>query len=268
MDRRKFLGLLNTSAVGGLISGCVASTPVASDETGPTSSDEGSGDLRGAEYGVPPNICEQPIRPDSGIYAITDPAFATDWQDRDIGIEYRHHPDAPRLAANQTVIGVTWANRARAYPITVLLQHEVVNDTAGQPIVVTYCPICRSGMVALRVLRDEPTTFAVSGQLWIPERVYATTSEESGRTFGASYTGGEEVDIRPGANLVLYDAATRSYWSQILAHAICGPLAGKDLSIRPSTVANWADWREAHPETEVLLPPPHSTTIELGTVLG
>lgn len=76
------------------------------------------------------------------------------------------------------------------------------------------------------------------------------------------------MSIKSTGNLVLYDAATHSSWSRILAHAICGPLGDTDLSIRPSTVATWADWRERHPDTEVLLPPPHSRTVEPGPVLG
>jgi hypothetical protein len=63
-----------------------------------------------------------------------------------------------------------------------------------------------------------------------------------------------------GGNLVMYDEATRSYWSQILGEAICGPKTGERLSIVPSTVATWGDWQADNPDTEVLLPPPHSET--------
>jgi hypothetical protein len=60
----------------------------------------------------------------------------------------------------------------------------------------------------------------------------------------------------------MYDRATGSYWSQILVEAICGPKRGTAVSIRPSTVATWGEWRAAPPGTDVLFPPPHSTTAE------
>jgi hypothetical protein len=59
----------------------------------------------------------------------------------------------------------------------------------------------------------------------------------------------------------MVDAATGSYWSQLLAQAICGPRTGDELAIRPSTVATWKAWRARRPSTEVLLPPPHSGTV-------
>ncbi len=74
---------------------------------------------------------------------------------------------------------------ARAYPLSVLWHHEIVNDTHGGPLVVTYCSICRSGLVADRRVRDEPTTFRVSGQLWRPPDRAISASEQAGRTFGA-----------------------------------------------------------------------------------
>ncbi|MDZ7701129.1 MAG: DUF3179 domain-containing (seleno)protein [Halobacteriales archaeon] len=96
----------------------------------------------------------------------------------------------------------------------------------------TYCPLCRTGLAAERTVRGEPTTFGVSGLLYRD-------------------------------NLVMYDEATSSLWSQVRAQAIRGPMAGTDLSLLPSTLTTWGDWRAAHPETVVLLPPPIS-----GTVLG
>lgn len=75
--------------------------------------------------------------------------------------------------------------------------------------------------------------------------------------FGVA-TDGSRTGVRNSGNLVLYDAATGSYWSQILVRAICGPRRGDDLEIAPSTVATWGEWRRERPETDVLLPPPRS----------
>ncbi|MFB6218144.1 MAG: DUF3179 domain-containing protein, partial [Halobacteriaceae archaeon] len=99
---------------------------------------------------------------------------------------------------------------------------EVVNDeVAGRPIAVTYCPLCRSGLVFSRRVRGETLTFGVSGKL---------------------------LD----ANLVLYDRQTETYWSQLRGEAIVGPLVPTELAVLPSTLTTWAEWRRAHPDTRVL----------------
>lgn len=172
--------------------------------------------------------------PRDGIPAITDPAFAADWSEVEIEM-----PDSnprgsnvyrPRLARDDHVVGVEFGGQARAYPLSVLSWHEVVNDRLDGPLLVTYCPICRSGMVADRLVRGQETQFGVSGLL----------HEE---------------------NLVLYDALTDSLWSQIEGRAIEGPMRGTSLSLHPSTLTTWSAWQEHHPETEVLLPPPLSNTV-------
>jgi hypothetical protein len=123
-------------------------------------------------------------------------------------------------------------------------------------------------MVASRRVGGEATRFAVTGQLWRPEWLLERASEDQGRTFGATYSGGEERSVRHNGNLVMYDAATRSYWSQILARGVCGPHTGTELEIRPSSVTTWGEFRDRHPDGEVLLPPLHSGTIEPGEILG
>lgn len=56
----------------------------------------------------------------------------------------------------------------------------------------------------------------------------------------------------------MYDGATRSFWNQGIGRTICGPMAGTGLDVVPSTLASRGDWRDEYPDTEVLLPPPHS----------
>lgn len=170
------------------------------------------------------------------VPAITEPEFADDWSDLEVeinrdGITEEFQFDlTPRLDPDERVIGVERAGEARAYPVAVLDWHEIVNDRLGGPLLVTYCPLCGSAVVAHRVAGGEPTTFGVSGLL---------------------------LD----SNLVLYDEATRSLWSQLRAQAIRGPLTGERLSLLPSTLTTWAAWQEAHPDTRVLLPPPRSGTV-------
>ena len=162
--------------------------------------------------------------PKDGIPAITEPAFASQWEGN--------------LAEDQTftlndgddVIGVTRDGSARAYPLRILNWHEVVNDDFGGPLLVTFCPLCGSAINAVRKVNGEETTFGVSGFLFRND-------------------------------LVMYDQATDSLWSQIMATAIQGELTGDTLQITPSTTTTWGEWRDAHPDTEVLLPPPKSGTI-------
>ena len=85
-------------------------------------------------------------------------------------------------------------------------------------------------------------------------------AEKDDRVFGARASGGEELSMRRSGNLVMQDDATGSYWSQILAQAICGPRAGEFLRVVPSTVTTWGAFRERE-GAEVLLPPPHSGTV-------
>lgn len=291
MHRRTFLGAVGAS---GLLAGCLSSprgddrgsvepetreaetdppptagpTPTSGNTPTPTpeQSDVDTAETRLARHGVPATICETSIKADPGIYAVLEPAFAADWSAHDIAPAYRHGT-SDGLVDEQTVIALTADGLARAYPLTVLHTHEVVNDRIGGPVLVTFCPLCRSGMVAARRLDGGETSFAVTGQLWMPERVFERASEEAGRTFGVTYSGGEEVSVRHNGNLVMYDAATRSYWSQMLARGICGPHTGTELDIRPSSVTTWSAFRERHPDGEVLLPPPHSGTVEPGETL-
>lgn len=142
------------------------------------------------------------------------------------------------LVPGDRVIGVSLGGQARAYPISVMNWHEVVNDTlGGQPIAVTYSPLCDASVVFDRrlpravVAPDTTLLFSFSGLLY-------------------------------NSNLVMYDRRAghrgESLWSQLQARAVAGPAAaeGRRLRIVPGTVARWADWRKRHPETTVPDPEP------------
>lgn len=168
------------------------------------------------------------------IAAIDDPAFAAEW-DRSVPIrdEFGTRTVTLSLAEFDPVLGVALGGDARAYPLRVLAWHEVVNDRfadAEGPVLVTYCPLCGSGVVTRRVVDGTHTTFGVSGLLYRD-------------------------------NLVLYDGATGSLWSQLLATAVRGPATGTRLELLPTTLSTWGEWRTRHPDTRVLLPPPYSGTV-------
>ncbi len=111
---------------------------------------------------------------------------------------------------------------AHAYPVVILDRHEIVNGYIGDlPIAVTWCPLCGSGLVYRRQFGDELQLFRVSGFLH-------------------------------NSDLVMFDEATRSLWGQISGEAIAGPLTGTQLEAVQATITEWAQWREAHPDTLVL----------------
>ncbi|ELZ96530.1 hypothetical protein C440_05263 [Haloferax mucosum ATCC BAA-1512] len=255
MDRRVFLGLL-TGATASL-AGCTAGNirPPIAGFPAPENPDPV------VQHGFPGTVCGDPPNPFVGIEAILEPAVARDWEGRTVAEKYRFgYEVGPGLADDGYVIGVERGGDARAYALSILWWHEVVNDTLGDdPVLVTYCPICQSGMVAERRVDGETAKFRVSGHLWQPPEIYGFASVQEGRAFGASATSGE-ADVRNSGNLVLYDDATGSYWSQLLAKAICGPQSGERMRILPSTVTTWGNWRAAHPETDAILPPPWSET--------
>jgi hypothetical protein len=225
MRRRKLLaGLGAVVATAGCVSGYRGDRRSTGDG-GPEESDIET--LTLAEQGNPPTICEEELKPE-GIRAIDDPSFGTpaEWPDDPEG--YRS------LTDDMTVIGLTNDGAARAYPLTILNVHEVVNDTFDRPVVVTYCPICRSGMVADRHVDGEVAVFDVSGLLWVPPRIYTAAAEAEGRVFSD-----REEGVGNNGNLVMYDELTDSLWSQILGKAVQGPKTGEALTLRPSTMTSW-----------------------------
>lgn len=185
-----------------------------------------------AQRGRPTDICTLD-RKQLGIEAIVTPTFDADWT----GYDTANY--GGELDATEMVVGLEHDGQARAYPVRVLWEHEVVNDTFGDPIVVTFCSLCSSGMVAERTVDDRTVVFGVSGQLWTPPGAETAASREDGRIFGAGLNDRKSTPVPDrDRNLVMYDSPTGSYWSQLLATAICGPHRGARLPIVPSTVAS------------------------------
>lgn len=231
MQRRRFLAAI---AGGAGLSGCVAAAPSVEPDGTP------DGDRSIAEHGFPPTICKEGVPDQAGVRGISEPATAADWGGIDVPDDYVARY-ATRLTAESSVIGVTAEDRARAHPLRILYRLEVVNDAFGGPLLVTFCPLCNSGMVARRVVDGAPTTFWLSGLLWNPPGLAAARSENEERIVGASRADPDDAVRRTG-NLVMVDERTGSYWSQFLAQAICGPARGTDLAVRPARTTTWGEW--------------------------
>lgn len=127
--------------------------------------------------------------------------------------------------ADQRVMGVAVDGETKAYPIEVLNYHEIVNDEiGGEPVAVTYCPLCASGVAFDRRVEGNVLEFRVSGRLY-------------------------------KNNLVMQDTRTGSLWSQIEGRSIRGDYEGIELDVVPTTMTTMDIWREQHPNTTVLKPP-------------
>ncbi len=131
--------------------------------------------------------------------------------------------DVTFLEPQEPVIAVEVGGVAKAYPIRILMWHEIVNDDFdGTPVVVTYCPLCNTGIAYLRPTIDgEVLDFGTSGKLY-------------------------------NSNLVMYDRQTDSYWPQAIGQAVAGPLTGTELEFVPARILSWGDWSEAYPDGLVL----------------
>jgi hypothetical protein len=126
------------------------------------------------------------------------------------------------LSDREPVLVVEEAGRARAYPIQILVWHEIVNDElAGRPIAVTYCPLCNSSVVFDRRVEGRALTFGTTGNL-------------------------------RRSDLVMWDRQTESWWQQLSADAVVGELTGTKLEVLPSQTLAWSAFKRRYPEGDVL----------------
>jgi hypothetical protein len=111
----------------------------------------------------------------------------------------------------------------RAYPLAIMTQHEIVNDVVGgEPVVVTYCPLCNSGLAFERTVDGEVLDFGTSGRLF-------------------------------QANLVMYDRQTKTLWTQFTGRAVVGEdFVGTELERIPTSLLGWQEFKEAAADGVVL----------------
>lgn len=124
----------------------------------------------------------------------------------------------------EPVVAIEIDGDARAYPVQVMIWHEIVNDTVGGvPVSVTYCPLCNSAVSYRREIRGVETTFGTSGRLF-------------------------------ASALVMYDRATETLWTHFDGKGVVGLLAGEQLEIIASPLMSWNEFRSAYPTGLVLDP--------------
>jgi hypothetical protein len=136
---------------------------------------------------------------------------------------WAHHPTLEWLTAESPVILLEVNGEARAYPLAVLLQHHIVNDSIqGIPIAVTYCALCNTALVYSRRVGDAILRFGDAGSI-----------RHSG--------------------LIMWDDRTESWWQQFTGKAIVGEYSGTMLQILPSRIVSYALFREHYPQGNVLI---------------
>ncbi len=168
-----------------------------------------SGDFDLSKHGVPLEQIMWGGPGKDGIPAILKPRFV-------------HARQATFLKSEDRILGIAQERKAKAYSIKILNWHEIVNDTlGGKPILVTFCPLCGTGIGFIPHVKGRNLTFGVSGLLY-------------------------------QSDLVMYDHQSESLWSQISMEAIAGPMTGAKLKHVFLEHTTWGEWQRTHPHTLVL----------------
>ena len=135
--------------------------------------------------------------PRDGIPPIDDPQFQPAAADR-------------TLSAREPVVSIEINGDARAYPLRILIWHEIVNDiVGGKPVTVTYCPLCNAAIVFDRMVDGEAKDFGTTGLL-------------------------------RNSDLIMYDRQTESWWQQFTGKAIAGSQVGSSLKFLPARLESCA----------------------------
>lgn len=151
--------------------------------------------------------------PKDGIPAIDEPTFepvsaAAEW-----------------LSDRDPVIVFAEADDVRAYPLAILIWHEIVNDAVGgRPVAVTFCPLCNASIVFDREFSGQVLDFGTTGKL-------------------------------RNSDLIMYDRQTETWWQQFTGQGIVGQFAGEQLDFLTSQVISFADFSAEFPDGQVLARP-------------
>lgn len=124
----------------------------------------------------------------------------------------------------EPVIGIELNGEFRAYPLRVLIWHEIVNDVVGGvPVAVTYCPLCNTSVVFDRRFDDIVLEFGTTGNL-------------------------------RHSDLIMYDRQTQSWWQQYGGQGLVGHYVGGELTILASRLESLSAFAERAPDGRVLVP--------------
>ncbi len=126
------------------------------------------------------------------------------------------------LGGENPVVSLVVEGIAKAYPLEILIWHEIINDRIGKiPVSISFCPLCYSTSAFNRIVKGKETTFGTSGLL-------------------------------RNSNLVMYDRLTESLWQEFTGEAIVGEMTGNKLKYFPSQIISFEQFEKAYPNGSVL----------------
>ena len=132
------------------------------------------------------------------------------------------------LSAKEPVIVLNVNNESKAYPLRILMWHEIANDTVGDlPVTVTYCPLCNASVVFDRRVQGRVLDFGVSGKL-------------------------------RHSDMIMYDRQTESWWQQFVGRGIVGDMTGVKLKRLPARVMPFEAFKSTYPKGLVMVAPDKS----------
>ncbi len=161
------------------------------------------------KHTIPTDEIQSGGPPKDGIPALLNPKFVP-------------AKTADFVKKEDRVLGLFINGEAKAYPIKIMNWHEIVNDSVGgKPVMVSYCPLCGTGMAFDPMISGKKHIFGVSGLLY-------------------------------KSDVLMYDHETESLWSQIKQEAVTGAMTGTRLKMLTLSHTTWEGWKKKHPETKVL----------------
>ncbi len=127
------------------------------------------------------------------------------------------------LGDKEPVVALALGNDVRAYPVQILMHHDVVNDVVnGVPVVVTFCILCGSAIAYERHFDGQTLEFGYAGMLY-------------------------------NSNLVMYDRQTETWWGQIVGQGLVGRYAGEKLTHLSAPLMSFKEFRQQAPATAMVL---------------
>ncbi len=139
------------------------------------------------------------------------------------------------LKDNEPVIAFANGGETRAYPLQILIWHEIVNDVVGgTPVTVTFCPLCNTAIAYDRTLGGKVYDFGTSGLL-------------------------------RASNLVMWDRQTETLWQQLTGEGIVGDLAGRALTRLPASIISYGEFKASFPVGSMVLSRDTGTKRAYGT---
>jgi len=135
--------------------------------------------------------------PKDGIPSIDSPTFIS----REAADQW--------IGPQEAVLVLRYKRRVRVYPLQILMWHEIVNDEIdGTSVIVTYCPLCNTGVAFKGEIDGQSLDFGTTGRLRY-------------------------------SNLIMYDRQSETWWQQASGRGLIGEYAGRSLPLLPISILPW-----------------------------